>query len=180
MRLTGHMLRMTSALVLAGAIAMPASAFAACTQNRAIYTDHNDNFTLSFRPETPSDLKLTPSPTNEFTITANDKPEYKLSGLVIWPEEGVARPTALVMYNCTGDGSNAEDLDDCSIWQGVVYALKDGADAGLLPKAEDPAAQAVLFPDLIGALETYDFGAAKPEKPLDWEVFRFKQCSPEE
>lgn len=65
---------------------------AACTQNRAIYRDRDDAYTLTFRPEQPNDLKMSPAPTNEFTITANDKPEFKLSGMVIWPEEGVARP----------------------------------------------------------------------------------------
>ncbi|ATA03409.1 hypothetical protein CK807_02835 [Brucella abortus] len=153
---------------------------AACTQNRAIYRDRDEAYTLTFRPEQPNDLKMTPAPTNEFTITANDKPGFKLNGIVIWPEEGVARPYALITYNCKGDGSESEDLDDCSIWQSVIYALKDGAEAEVLPKADEPAAQAVLFPDLVTALDGYDFGAAKPEKPLQWEVFRFQGCTPDE
>ncbi len=50
----------------------------------------------------------------------------------------------------------------------------------MLPKADEPAAQAILFPDLATALDGYDFGAAKPEKALQFESFRFKSCSPEE
>lgn len=156
------------------------AAQAACTQNRAIYRDRDDAYTLTFRPEQPNDLKMTPAPTNEFTITANDKPEFKLDGMVIWPEEGVARPYALITFNCKGDGSDPEQLDDCSIWQSVVYGLKESAEAEVLPKADEPAAQAVLFPDLVTALDGYDFGNAKPEKPLAWEVFRFQGCSPDE
>lgn len=153
---------------------------AACTQNRAIYRDRDDAYTLTFRPEQPNDLKMTPAPTNEFTITANDKPEFKLTGMVIWPEEGVARPYALITFNCKEGSTDPEDLDDCSIWQSVVYGLKESAEAEVLPKAEEPAAQAVLFPDLVTALDGYDFGAAKPEKPLQWEVFRFQGCAVEE
>ena len=172
-------------LKLAAASAMAVTMFstavqAACTQNRAIYRDRDDAYTLTFRPEQSNDLKMTPAPTNEFTITANDKPEFKLSGMVIWPEEGVARPYTLITFNCKGDGSSQEELDDCSIWQSVIYALKEGAEADVLPKANEPAAQSVLFPDLVTALDGYDFGAATPEKPLQWEVFRFQGCSPDE
>ncbi len=166
------------AAVSAAVLAVPA-ANAACTQNRAIYSDRDDAYTLTFQPAESSQLKMTPAPSNVFTIQAKDKPDFKLSGVVIWPEEGVARPYALITYNCKGDGSDPEQLDDCSIWQSVVYGLKEGADADPLPKADEPAAQAVLFPDLVTAIDGYDFGAAKPEKPLQWEVFRFQGCATE-
>ncbi len=178
MHAADKLLAMATASVLAVSICATAAG-AACMQNRAIYTDRDDAYTLTFRSEQPNDLKMTPAPSNEFTIAAKDKPDFKLNGVVIWPEEGVSRPYALITFNCKGDGSNPEDLDDCSIWQGVVYALKDGADADPLPKADEPAAQAVLFPDLVTAIDGYDFGAAKPEKPLQWEVFRFQDCTPE-
>lgn len=152
---------------------------AACTQNRAIYHDRDDAYELTFKPQQENTLEMSPAPTNEFTITAKEKPEFKLSGVVVWPEEGVARPYALLTFNCKGNGANPEDLDDCSVWQNVVYALKDGADADLLPKGDEPAAQAILLPDLVTALDGYDFGAAKPEKLLQWEVFRFQGCAPE-
>lgn len=171
--------RMTAVSVMAVSV-FSSAAQAACTQNRAIYKDRDGLYTLTFQTEQPNDLKMSPAPTNEFTITADGKPDFKLKGMVIWPEEGIARPYALLTYNCKGDGSDSEELDDCSIWQGVTYALKDGAEADVLPKAEEPAAQAVLLPDLVTALDGYDFGAAKPEKPLQWEVFRFQGCSPDE
>ncbi|MDH7784119.1 hypothetical protein QBD01_000119 [Ochrobactrum sp. 19YEA23] len=179
MHVARKLLKITAASVVAASV-FSTAVQAACTQNRGIYQDRDGTYTLTFRPMQTNDLKMTPAPTNEFTITANDKPEFKLNGMVIWPEEGVARPYALITYNCKGDGSNPEDLDDCSIWQSVIYALKEGAEAEVLPKADEPAAQAVLFPDLVTALDGYDFGAAKPEKPLQWEVFRFQGCTPDE
>lgn len=168
-----------SVMLLAGIVAAPTSAFTACMQNRAVYTDRDDNYTLTFRPEESNDLQFSPAPTNEFTIVSNEKPDFKLTGLVVWPEEAVKRPLAMIMYNCGGAGASSEDLEDCSIWQGVVYALKEAAEAEPLPKAEEPAAQTVLFPDLLGALDAYDFGEAKPAEPLTWEAFRFKTCTQE-
>ncbi len=69
---------------------------AACTQNRAVYRDQGDAYTLTFHAAQSNALKMNPAPTNEFTITADDKPEFKLSGLVIWPEEGLRAPTRLL------------------------------------------------------------------------------------
>lgn len=179
MNATKRLMKVTAATAVALSL-FSSVVQAACTQSRAIYQDHDDTYELTFRPQQENSLKMSPAPTNEFTITVKDKPEFKLSGVVVWPEEDIARPYALVTFNCKGNGSNPEDLDDCSVWQNVVYALKDGAEAGLLPKGDEPAAQAILLPDLVTALDGYDFGAAKPEKMLQWEVFRFRGCMPED
>jgi len=169
--------------MLGAGLATPLSAYAACTQDRAIYGDRDDHYTLAFKP-TPEDVPVVTS--NEFTITENgdgaadaQKKAFKLDGVVMWTE-GVARPNGLLMYNCPEGDVAGDELDDCTIWQGVIYALKEGAEADLLPKAKEPAAQALLFPDLAGSLDAFDFGSAKPAEPLSWEVFRFKECAPEE
>lgn len=151
-----------------------AAAQAACMQNRSIYSDSNQNYTLTFSPSQKTDDQSS----NSFTIIANTKPEFKLQGNVQWTE-GVSRPTAMITYNCASDEMAEDEIDDCTIWQGVVYALKDGADAELLPRNDEPAAAALLFPDFVSMLDSYDFGAAKPAEPLNWEVFRFKACTPE-
>lgn len=154
-----------------------AESSAACMQNQAVYTDLTGTYTLTFRPEVEADLQLEPTPTNEFMITAASKPDFKLTGLVIWDGEKNPRPTGLIMNDCRGDGTMPEEIEECSVWQGVVYSLKDNADAGLLPKPLEPAAPALLFPDLISAFNTVNFGDAQPEPVLDWEVFRYKQCN---
>ncbi|WP_245411738.1 hypothetical protein [Phyllobacterium leguminum] len=157
----------------------PLSAYAACTQDRAIYSDRDDHYTLAFKPA-PEDLPAVTS--NEFTITqksdADQKSAFKLDGVVMWTQ-GVARPEGTVMYNCPDGDVTGDELEACMVWQGVIYALKEGAEAGLLPKAKEPAAQALLLPDFAGSLDAFDFGAAKPAEPLSWEVFRFKECAPE-
>lgn len=152
-----------------------AIASAACTQNRAIYSDNNQNYTLTFSPSHKEEEQTG----NSFTIIANEKPEFKLQGIVQWTE-AVSRPSATITYNCAGGDVAEDEIDDCTIWQGVVYALKDSADAELLPRNDEPAAAALLFPDFVSMLDSYDFGAAKPAEPLNWDVFRFKACTPEE
>jgi hypothetical protein len=62
------------------------------------------------------------------------------------------------------------------IWQSVIYALKEGAEAEVLPKAEEPAAQAILLPDLVTALDGYDFGAAKPESRCSGKCSAFRDA----
>lgn len=162
-------------------VTTPLSAYAACTQDRAIYSDRDDHYTLAFKPA-PEDAPVAAS--NEFTIkqtgaAADQKSAFKLDGVVMWTE-GVARPNGMVMYNCPSGDMTGEELEACTVWQGVIYALKEGADAGLLPNAKEPAAQALLLPDLASSVAAFDFGQAKPAEPLSWEVFRFKECAPEE
>ncbi len=156
-------------------LTVTAAASAACMQNRAAYSDKDQNYTLTFSPVQKDDEQSG----NSFTIIANDKPEFKLQGTVQWTD-GAARPTAIITYNCAGDDNAEDEIDDCTIWQGVVYALKDGADAEFLPRNDEPAAAAILLPDFVSMLDSYDFGTAKPAEPLNWEVFRFKACTPEE
>lgn len=162
-----------SATIMLAASTLGASA--ACMQNRAIYTDKDQNYTLTFSPSQKEDELSS----NNFTIIANEKPEFKLEGSVQWAD-GTIRPAAMITYNCASDDTGEDEIDDCAIWQGVVYALKDGADAELLPRNDEPAAAAILFPDFVSMLDSYDFGAAKPAEPLNWEVFRYKACTSEE
>ncbi|WP_373288621.1 hypothetical protein [Brucella endophytica] len=162
-------------------LAMPLSAYAACTQDRAIYTDRDDHYVLAFK-SMPEGAPVTT--TNEFTITqkgeaADAKKAFKLDGVVMWTD-GVSRPSGQIMYNCPDGDVTGEELEACIVWQGVIYGLKEGAEAELLPKAKEPAAQALLFPDLAGALGATEFGETKPAEPLSWEVFRFKECAPEQ
>lgn len=168
----------TFTLLTSGILLLSAgsAASAACMQNRAVYADNQKNYTLTFSPVQKQDEQEG----SNFTIVSNQTPAFKLQGNVQW-SDGTARPSAVITYNCADDIDAAEDeIDDCTIWQGVVYALKDGADAEFLPHSDEPAAAAILLPDFVSMLESYDFGPAKPAEPLNWDVFRFKACSPEE
>ena len=165
--------RCVAALAALGII-MASPAYAACTQDRAIYTDRDDDYTLTFK-HFPEDQPVATS--NEFVLQKNDS-DLKLDGVVM--RDKAARPNGLMMYNCPSGDVTGNELNACTVWQGVLYALKEGADAEFLPKAKEPAAQALLLPDLSGAMGNFNFKLEKPIDTLPWEVFRFKECVPQQ
>ncbi|WP_204303041.1 hypothetical protein, partial [Klebsiella pneumoniae] len=85
-----------------------------------------------------------------------------------------------IRYKCPAGDATGAELQQCTVWKGVVYALKEGADAELLPKAKEPSAQALLLPDFSGAMSSFNFKLEKPLEAFPWEVFRFKECVPEQ
>jgi hypothetical protein len=160
---------------LLGCVLSSTHAFAACTQDRAIYTDRDDTYTLAFR-QVPEDQPVATS--NEFSIEKNDS-GLKLDGVVMW-NEGVARPNGIIMYKCPTGDVTGDELQACTVWRGVIYALKEGADADLLAQAKEPAAQALLLPDFSSSMSSFDFKSQKTIETFPWEVFRFKECVPEQ
>ncbi|QND51137.1 hypothetical protein HB779_03925 [Phyllobacterium sp. 628] len=165
----------SAAVFVAVSIALSSPAFAACLQDHAIYTDRDDNYTLTFK-STPDDQPVAAS--NQFTIQLNDS-DLKLDGVVMWDKDG-GRPNGIVMYNCPAGDVTGDELQQCTVWKGVIYALKEGADAELLPMAKEPSAQALLLPDFSGAMSGFNFKLEKPIETFPWEVFRFKECVPEQ
>lgn len=169
-------IRYLAAILIASVSLIASPAFAACTQDRAVYTDKDDAYTLTFK-SVPEDQPTASS--NEFQIAMSDS-DLKLDGVVMWTEGDVARPNGIVMYKCPDGDVTGEELAACTVWEGVIYALTEGADADLLPKAKEPAAQALLLPDFSSAMSGFNFKLAKPIETFPWEVFRFKECVPEQ
>lgn len=163
------------AALIALGMAMASPAHAACTQDRAVYTDRDDDYTLTFK-YFPDDQPVATS--NEFVLQRNDS-DLKLDGVVM-RDGAAARPNGLIMYNCPSGDATGDELSACTVWQGVLYALKEGADAEFLPKAKEPAAQALILPDLSGAMGGFNFKLEKPIETLPWDVFRFKECVPQQ
>ncbi len=166
--------RRSFAAISALGIVFASPAYAACTQDRAVYTDRDDDYTLTFK-HFPEDQPVATS--NEFVLHRNDT-DLKLDGVVMRDE--AARPKALILYNCPSGDVTGDELAACTVWQGVPYALKEGAEAGYLPQAKEPAAQALLMPDLSGAMRSFNFRLEKPIEIFPWDVFRFKECVPQQ
>ena len=162
------------ALLAALGMILSSPAFAACLQDHAVYTDRDDDYTLTFK-SVPDDGAAVTS--DEFTIKMNDS-DLKMDGVVMWDKDG-GRPNATIRYKCPAGDATGAELQQCTVWKGVVYALKEGADAELLPKAKEPSAQALLLPDFSGAMSSFNFKLEKPLEAFTWEVFRFKDCVPE-
>ncbi|EJM99827.1 hypothetical protein [Phyllobacterium sp. YR531] len=166
--------RRSLAVISALGIAFASPAYAACTQDRAVYTDRDDDYTLTFK-HFPEDQPVATS--NEFVLQRNET-DLKLDGVVM--RDQAARPNGLIMFNCPSGDATGDELAACTVWEGVPYALKDGVDAEYLPKAKEPAAQALLLPNLSGAMSNFNFKLEKPIETFPWEVFRFKECVPEQ
>ncbi|MCO4317383.1 hypothetical protein M8997_009335 [Phyllobacterium sp. 21LDTY02-6] len=162
-----------AAAIIAIGTMLSGPSFAACTQDRAIYADADDRYTLTFQRQAGDSAENLAS---EFFLKDGES-QLQLSGVVM--REGAAsRPQAALMYDCpSGDATGAE-LAACTVWQGVIYGLKEGADAELLPRAAEPAAQAVLLPDLAGTAAGFDFKLDKPLGAMPPDVYRFKECGP--
>ncbi|MGO4447931.1 hypothetical protein AB4Y96_03310 [Phyllobacterium sp. TAF24] len=170
-----HRLGKCAAVLAVFGVLVSQPAFAACLQDHAVYTDRDDDFTLTFKSAPDDGPAVMP---NEFTIRMNDS-DLKLDGVVMWDKDG-GRPNATVMYKCPAGDVTGDELQRCTVWKGVVYALKEGADAELLPTAKEPSAQALLLPDFSGAMSSFNFKLEKPLETFPWEVFRFKECVPEQ
>ncbi|MGH6763364.1 MAG: hypothetical protein ACRECW_17460 [Phyllobacterium sp.] len=157
------------ALTLQGSLA--AWAKPECRQDRAVYADPDGVISLSFKAKQEDVPSVT---SNEFTIALKE-PAVSMDGVVMW-NEGVSRPNGIVMYQCPGGDVTGADLEACTVWQGVIYSLEDGSNAGLLPTAGEPAAEALLFPDFAAYASAFDFKTDEPLKSVPFEVFRFKDC----
>ncbi|MHC1547438.1 hypothetical protein [Phyllobacterium sp. K27] len=167
-------IRQSLAAISALGIVFASPVHAACTQDRAVYTDSDDDYTLTFK-HFPEDQPVATS--NEFVLQRNHT-DLKLDGVVMRDE--AARPNALIMYDCPGGDATGDELAACTVWEGVPYALKDSAEAVYLPQAKEPAAQALLMPNLSGAMSNFDFRLEKPIETFPWDVFRFKECVPQQ
>ena len=151
-----------------------AAAFAAvpCTQAKAIYGNEIESYTLTFKPA-ESDAAAT---SNTFTLTES-KSGLTFDGIVIW-NQGFSRPNGILMHHCPEGDVTGEELDACTLWQGVMYDLKGGSDADLLPAESDPAASAILLPDIGRALH---YSALKQSGKLalaPFDTFQIKGCAP--
>ncbi|MEM7301515.1 MAG: hypothetical protein AAF468_10580 [Pseudomonadota bacterium] len=161
----------TAAILLSALVLMPTGTLAnECLQKHALYGDADGQFELRFR-EAAEPTAVT---SNEFDLVATAS-GVKMNGIVMW-NQGFSRPQGILMLNCPeGDVTGAE-LEACTLWQGIVYALKPGADADLLPADDKPAAPALLLADIGRALHYSDLRTKGQIKHAPWDVFQFKSC----
>jgi hypothetical protein len=160
-----------AALSLLIAAAFPGQARAAdCLLETAVYTQPESGYVLRFQPS--HKLARFSGTTNVFFV---DRPgaERPLTGWVIW-NLGESRPGGRAMLDCPEDGMSEDDFADCTLWQGVMYALGE-RDAALLPGEKEPAPEAILLPD-FGRQIRYSLVIDIGAEEVPWDVFRFKGC----
>lgn len=155
-----------AAMMLAPALS-PADA--ACPQELSVYSEREANASLEFTPSGPN-----ASTSHTFRIKFPEN-AVVLDGIVMWTE-GVARPHGIVMHNCPeGDVTGAE-LEACTVWQGVVYAVDAEGTIGLLPQEGADAAAQLLLPDFAPAVRLSSAYGIDGVSKMPWDAFKLSGC----
>ena len=149
------------------AILAVTSALAACPVELAVYGDRDNAAGIDFRPA--AGLATV---TNAFRMNLGDG--TVLDGMVMW-SEGTERPYGTLTYRCPEGDVTGDELEACTVWQGVIYAV-DGAGAiDLLPKTGE-APRLLVFPDLGPSLRLSTAYGQGGFTKVPWDVFALKGC----
>lgn len=93
----------------------------------------------------------------------------------MWSDDP-ARPNGLLMFQCPqGDVTGAE-LEACTLWQGVIYAVDGQGEIGLLPGEGSPAPQSLIFADLGYQLRHAPAFANAGLFTVPWDGFKLSGC----
>ena len=144
-----------------------APSIAACPQELAVYEDSSGQ-ALTFAPPPVGGQAAEHS----FSIRIGGQ---DLQGVVMW-SEGPERPNGIVMDHCPEGDVTGEELDVCTVWQGVIYGLTKDAGAPFLGKRGADHAEALLLPDFSRAVQSHTFKNPLSGPPKADDVFRMKAC----
>jgi hypothetical protein len=155
---------------LAGAIAALScgSAYAACPIELSIYGDREKVASVEFTPRGEA-----AAVTNQFRMLLDN--DVVLDGIVMW-SEGVARPNGMLMYKCPEGDVTGEELETCTVWQGVIYTADATGTIDLLPAQGVSAPEKLVFPDLAHSLRYSSAYGEKGFSKLPWDVFSIQGC----
>jgi len=154
-----------AAILLAGHL----PAHAACPQELAVYTDRDKVASIEFRPVAPDEAVYT----GEFRVLFSQN-GIVADGIVMWTER-VPRPTGIVMHDCPEGDVTGEELSACTVWQGVIYAVDEAGEIGLLPR-QGPAAARLLLPDFGPSVRHSALYGADGISIVPWDVFEMSGC----
>ncbi len=157
---------LAAALLLAAGLP-PAQA--ACPLELAVYGDEGGRAGLDFRPTGES-----AAVTNTFRM--NLDAGIQLDGIVMWSED-MPRPYASLMHRCPEGDVTGEELAECTLWEGPVYAVDASGGAGPLPAENTPAPATLILPDLGPALwQSAVLGEDADAARMPGDVFTLKGC----
>lgn len=159
-----------AALIPAVAMLSATTANAACPIELSVYGDRDQAASIDFRPTLES-----AAVTNSFKMVLDNS--TVLDGVVMWTAE-VGRPNGMLMYQCPEGDVTGEELDACTVWQGVIYSVDEQGGVSLLPreKTGSAAPRQLIFPDLGHSLRmSAAYGPAGFSK-VPWDVFELQGC----
>jgi hypothetical protein len=159
---------MAAAPALALALAS-SQALAACPQELSVYSEPEAKASLEFTPAAGNG-----SSSHTFKVRFPEN-AVVLDGIVMWTEEP-ARPHAIVMHKCPEGDVTGEELQACTVWQGVVYAVDAQGNVKLLPPEGADAADKLLLPDFAPAVRLSSAYGLDGVSRLPWDVFTLSGC----
>ncbi|MGC4024347.1 MAG: hypothetical protein QM744_03865 [Mesorhizobium sp.] len=145
-----------------------AQAHATCPMELAVYGDKTGVAGIDFRPTGENAVV-----TNSFKMVMDS--DVVLDGIVMWTQEE-PRPNAIVSRNCPEGDVTGEEYAACTLWQGVVYAVDEKGEVGLLPAEGSPAPARLILADIGPALRASNaFGEGGFTK-VPFDMFELKGC----
>ncbi len=142
------------------------TAQAACPIELSVYRDRDGAAGIDFRP--PEGAAVT----NAFRMVFASG--LVLDGMVMW-SEGVERPIGMLQYQCPQGDVTGDELEECTIWQGIVYSVGESGAAGLIPRSGD-APKTLIFTDVANAIATAPVLAQRQPAKLPFDIFELSGC----
>jgi hypothetical protein len=155
-------------LVAAIALAVSVPARAACPVELAVYGEAVSGAEVNFTPSGGNALV-----TNAFRMLLDN--DVVLDGIVMWTEEPV-RPAGMLMHNCPEGDVTGDELEKCTVWQGVIYASDSAGKVALPPKEGAAAPQTLVFADLGASLRYSSAYGPGGFSKVPFDVFAMKGC----
>jgi hypothetical protein len=142
---------------------------AACPQTLAIYSDRDKSMTIEFRPNDTGFASVS----NVFRVVLAG--DHVLQGIVQW-NNGESRPNGTIMNNCPEGDVTGQELDECVIWEGVIYSIGSDGTADLLPEFDAPAAGKILLPDFGRQLRYSLIWDDRVFATVPWDLMELSGC----
>lgn len=156
----------STVMIVCAVTVFPTHTFAACPQELSIYEDSNGT-SITFLPP-----HANMAAEHEFTLRMG---QTELQGIVMWSKEP-DRPNGIVMDQCPDGDVTGEELDKCTVWQGVIYGLTKEAGAPYLGKRGTPNVEAMLLPDFSRYAMDHEYKTAQAGPVKVDDVFKMKGC----
>ena len=161
--------RKIMAAVLPLALSAHAALAAECKQEKAIYADRDGAYELKFEAVDSEAA----SSSYRFTVAVKNT-DVKLDGFVMGSEP-VDRPNGILFHDCPEGDTTGEEIQKCTVWQGVVYAVGCGK-VDLLAVTGSTAAAEILLPGFaLGLVDSTAWGEGKATV-VPWDVLTLKGC----
>ncbi len=159
-----------SASVMALLCGQPLMA-AECRQGSAVYTDRDGTYELRFTPLNSEAAAAS----NQFKVKVLTT-SMVLDGYVM-PSGDPDRSIGIVMFNCPGGDVTGDDLNACTIWQGMVYGIDAKGEMNNLEPEAGAAADKIVLPGIGPAIRASSIWGEGKASVAPWDVLNFKECA---